>query len=282
MKHHLYLYLSALILSTVPASLLAQEYDYHPALSDNFTASFGTMKSSNSFKMRADTIVDPDPFGEDIDFGDSLGVNDSSTFFNGNFKWKFGKKRKWSLSGQYFSNNATGGSVLEEDVEWEDHVFREGSYAQAGVKLAVTRAFLGRSFYKNERNDFGLGVGIHNLDLSVFIEGEIMIDDETTGQLRTSDSASQILPNIGGWYNYSPGKRWLLHGRVDWISANIGNYDGTLWNVSAGVNYQAWRHVGFDLSWQYFDLQLKVDKSNWVGGAKMTYSGPVLAITFGW
>ncbi len=63
MKHHLYLYLSALILSTVPASLLAQEYDYHPALSDNFTASFGTMKSSNSFKMRADTIVDPDPFG---------------------------------------------------------------------------------------------------------------------------------------------------------------------------------------------------------------------------
>jgi opacity protein-like surface antigen len=266
----------------MPASLLAQEYDYHPTLSDNFVASLGAMKSSNSFQMRADPIIEPTPFGGDIDFGDSLGVDHNSTFFNGNLRWKFGKKRKWGLAAQYFSNDATGSSVLEEDIEWENHVFREGTYAQAGVKLAVARLFIGRSLFKNAQNDFGLGVGIHNLDLSVFIEGEIKIDDETTDKLRTSDSASQILPNIGGWYNFSPGKRWLLHGRVDWISADIGEYDGTLWNVSAGVNYQAWRHVGIDLSWQYFDLQVKVDKSDWVGGAKMTYSGPVLAVTFAW
>jgi hypothetical protein len=282
MKHQLSFCIFALILSSAPVTLLAQEYDYHPAISDIFVASLGAMKSSNSFKMRADTLNVPDPFGEDIDFGDSLGVSDSSTFFNGQLRWKFGKKRKWGLAAQYFSNNATGGSVLEEDVEWENHIFREGSYAEAGVKLAVARLFIGRSLFKNERNDFGLGIGIHNLDLSVYIEGEIKIDDETTGNLRDEDSASQILPNIGGWYNYSPGKRWLLHGRVDWISANIGDYDGTLWNVSAGVNYQAWRHVGIDLSWQYFDVQLEVDKSDWVGGAKMTYSGPVLAVTFAW
>ena len=96
MKHQLCLYLSALILSSIPASLLAQEYDYHPFLSDNFSASLGAMKSSNSFKMRADALIDP--FENDIDFGDSLGVTDSSTFFNGNFKWKFGKKRKWSFN----------------------------------------------------------------------------------------------------------------------------------------------------------------------------------------
>ena len=283
MKQQLYLYLSALIFASIPGSLFAQEYDYHPFLSDNFTASLGAMKSSNSFRMRADVFTDPyDSFGDDIDFGDSIGVSESSTFFNGNLKWKFGKKRKWSLSGQYFSNNATGGSTLKEDVEWEGIIFREGTYAEAGVKLAVTRVFLGRSFYKNEKNDFGLGIGIHNLDLSVFIEGEIIINDDTTDVHREQDGASQILPNIGGWYNYSPAKKWLLHGRVDWISAEIGDYDGGLWNFNAGVNYQAWRHVGFDLSWQYFDLHVEVDKSDWVGGAKMTYSGPVLAVTFGW
>jgi hypothetical protein len=74
----------------------------------------------------------------------------------------------------------------------------------------------------------------------------------------------------------------LIHSRVDWISAEIGDYDGGLWNVSAGVNYQAFRHVGFDLSWQYFDLHVKVDKSSWRGKTKMTYSGPVLAATFSW
>jgi len=281
MKNQLYLYLTAMILLSAPVTLLAQEYDYHPFLSDNFTASLGAMKSSNSFKMRADTLIDPYE-RNDIDFGNSLGVSESATFLNGNLKWKFGKKRKWSLSGQYFSNDATGNAILEEDVEWEGLIFREGTYVEAGVKLAVTRAFLGRSFYKNEKNDFGLGIGIHNLDLSAFIEGELIVDDETTGTQRESNSASQILPNIGGWYNYSPSRKWLIHARVDWISANIGDYDGGLWNFNAGVNYQAWRHVGFDLSWQYFNLNVEVNKSEWIGGAKMTYSGPVLAVTFGW
>ncbi|MCP4046032.1 MAG: hypothetical protein GY732_08600 [Gammaproteobacteria bacterium] len=283
MKHQLCLYLSTLILASMPVSLFAQEYDYHPFLSDNFTASLGAMKSSNSFKMRADVLIDPPDYpGRNIDFGNSIGVSESSTFFNGNVKWKFGKKRKWSISGQYFSNDATGGAMLKEDIEWEGIIFGEGTYAEAGVNLSVTRAFLGRSFYKNEKNDFGLGIGLHNLDLSLYIEGEIVVNDDTTGVHREQDSASQILPNIGGWYNYSPARKWLLHGRVDWISASIGDYDGGLWNVTAGVNYQAWRHVGFDLSWQYFHLHVEVDKSDWNGGANMTYSGPVLAVTFGW
>ena len=92
----------------------------------------------------------------------------------------------------------------------------------------------------------------------------------------------QPLPNIGGWYNYSPAKKWLIHARVDWISANIGDYDGSLWNASLGVAYQPWRHVGFDLYWQYFGVDLKVDKDSWKGGANMDYSGPVLGMTFTW
>jgi len=279
MKKGLCFCLFAVILTSVSGALLAQEYDYHPTLSDTFTASLGAMRSSNSFKVQSDGLGNE---GDFIDFGDSLGVSSHSTFFNGQLRWKFGREKKWSLSGQYFSNDATGDSVLTEDVEWNGHTFREGSFAEAGVKLKVARLFLGRSLFKNEKNDFGLGVGIHNIDLSAFIEGEILIDDGTTGVQRADVSGSQILPNIGGWYNFSPATRWLLHARIDWISASIGDYDGSLWNSSIGINYQAWRHVGFDLAWQYFNLNINVDKDDWRGGVDMTYSGPVLAVTFGW
>jgi hypothetical protein len=142
--------------------------------------------------------------------------------------------------------------------------------------------FIGRSFVKNERNDFGVGIGIHNLDMKIYIEGEIIVDGEPGGFERGEVSGSQILPNIGGWYNFSPAEKWLLHARVDWISANIGDYSGGLWNTSIGVNYQAFRHVGFDLAWQYFNLNLDVEKEDWMGGADMTYRGPVLAVTFNW
>lgn len=274
--------LSALILSATPVTLLAQDYEYHPFISDSFSASLGYMKSSNSFEFRAERVGTPEEFKGDIDFDDSIGVSDSSTFFNGQLKWKFGSRKQWSLSGQYFSNNATGHSTLTEDISWEDVTFEEGTYVEGGVKLAVTRVFLGYSLIRKPQHDLGIGIGIHNLDLDAYIEGEVRANGETTGRQKVSNGASQILPNIGGWYNYSPARKWLLHARLDWISANIGDYDGSLWNSSIGVNYQAWRNVGFDLSWQYFHLNVKVDNSDWIGGANMTYSGPVLAVTFGW
>ena len=283
MKKGLCFCLSSAVLFSAPATLLAQDYEYHPALSDNFSAVLGAMRSSNSFKVEADGL-EPDNSlpGDDIDFENVLDVSQHSTLFNGQIRWKFGKQRKWSLFGQYFSNNAKGETVLTEDIEWDGVLFREGSFVGSGVKLAVTRVFVGRSFIKNAQHDFGAGAGLHILDMDAYIEGEILVDDETTELQRVEVGDSQPLPNIGAWYNFSPARNWLLHARVDWISANIGDYDGTLWNTSVGVGYQAWRHVGFDLSWQYFNLNLNVDKDDWQGGADMTYSGPVLAVTFNW
>ncbi|MBT8069901.1 MAG: hypothetical protein KJO80_05675 [Gammaproteobacteria bacterium] len=271
--------LAALVVSSAPGILLAQDYDYHPYISDSFSVSLGAMRSSNSFKIGAYGVEGD---GEDIDFDDSVGVSDSSTFFNGQFKWKFGSEKNWSLAGQYFSNNAKGNATLTEDIEWQDEVFEQGTYVEAGIKLAVARVFVGRSFIKNEQHDFGLGLGLHNLDLSAYIEGELRANGESSGVQRLEVSESAPLPNIGAWYNFSPARNWLLHGRIDWISASVGDYSGGLWNAAVGVNYQAWRNVGFDLSWQYFNLDVEVDKTDWNGGAEMTYSGPVLGVTFNW
>jgi hypothetical protein len=238
-------------------------------------------KSDNAFTISAEGNIE-DSIDENIDFANSVGVDESSTLFDGQLRWKFGKQRKWSLWGQYFSNDATGDIVLTEDIEWQDITWCEGTFVEGGVKLDVTRIFIGRSLVKNPQHDFGIGIGIHNLDLSVFIEGEVMIDDMTSEFQRGDASKSQPLPNVGGWYNFSPARKWLLHARLDWISANIGDYNGTLGNTSVGVNYQAFRHVGFDLSYQYFDLDLKIDKTDWRGEVHMRYSGPVIGMTVNW
>jgi hypothetical protein len=74
--------------------------------------------------------------------------------------------------------------------------------------------------------------GIHNLKMKAFIEGEIKIDDETSNFQEGNVDVSQPLPNIGAWYGFSPAKKWLLHGRVDWIGASIGDYDGHMWNFN--------------------------------------------------
>ena len=279
MKKGLFFSMSVVLLASISGTVFAQDSSYHPILSDNFIFTAGAFRSDNTFKLESEGVeVDSD----EIDFGKSVGVDKTNTIANFELSWKFGSKRKWSISGQYFTNNAKGDATLQEDVEWQDLVFGEGTFVDGGVKLEVIRAFLAYIFVKKEQHEFGVGAGIHNLDVSAYLGGEIIVNDETTDYQRADAGASQILPNIGAWYAYSPASRWLISGRVDWISANVGDYDGTLWNVNAGVNFQAWRHVGFSLSYQYFNLKLKVDKSDWRGGLDMTYSGPMLSVTANW
>ena len=158
----------------------------------------------------------------------------------------------------------------------------KGSFVGGGTSLEVIRAFVGYSFIKNSQSDFGAGIGLHNLDIGAHIEGEILVDDGGTGYHRGDVSASGPLPNLGAWYLYSPAKKWLLHARVDWISANIDEYDGSLWNTNLGVTYQLFRNFGLDISYQYFNLNIGVDNSRWNGGAEMTYSGPVVSLTGNW
>ena len=281
MKKGMSLCLSIIVAGMFSGTVLAEDFEYHPALSDNFSIALGAFKSDNAFNISAAGRFE-DVIEETVDFDDSVGVDQSSTLLSAQLRWNFGKKRKWSLWGQYFNGDASGEAVLTEDVEWQDVTFREGTFVGAGVDVAVTRLFIGRSFVKNQRHDFGIGAGLHNLDLSVFIEGDIKIDDETTEFRRGDAENSQPLPNIGAWYNFSPSRKWLFHVQADWISADIGDYNGTLWNANVGINYQAFRHVGFDLSYQIFELNLKVDKTDWRGEIDMTYDGPILAVTFNW
>jgi opacity protein-like surface antigen len=273
--------LLTLLYSLSPLALMADDYDYHPALTGKFLASLGAMKSSNSLELGA-RGSGSDNQGFDIDFDESLRVADSTTYFNGNLRWNFGSESKWSVWVQYFSNNAKGNVTLDEDIEWNDVIFEEGTYVGAGVRLAVTRLFFGRSFLKSERQEFGVGIGIHHLDISAFIEGEARLENSQSFFSKESVSAKAPLPNVGGWYYFSPARNWLLHARVDWIDASIGEYNGGLWNASTGVSYQFMRNMGINLSWHYFNLHGDVDKNSWNGSLDMTYSGPVVALDFAW
>ena len=99
-------------------ALEAEDYEYHPILSSDFMLSLGAMRSSNALKLGASSSFDFED--EEFDFDETLAVSDSTTYFNGQLRWNFGRKDKWSVWAQYFSNAETGNVTLEEDIEWDD------------------------------------------------------------------------------------------------------------------------------------------------------------------
>ncbi len=266
-------FLTVLLSSTASAQTAD---DYHPFLSDKFNLELGMFRPQIDFNARLDGSH-PD---EEVDLDEALNLSDSQTTGSINFRWRFGKK--WSLWGQGWSTNNTGKAVLEEDVPWEDVVFKEGTFAKGGIEVDVVRAFFGRQFDLAPQHEFGIGAGLHWMSLDTFIEGEIIIDDSTTEFQRVSADASFPLPNIGAWYLYSWSPKWMFQARLDWLSASIGDYSGSLWDGQAGINYQAFKNIGFGLYYNIFVLDVDIDKSDWHGRADLSQDGPLLTVTASW
>ncbi|MGD8580543.1 MAG: hypothetical protein PVI46_14520 [Lysobacterales bacterium] len=250
--------------------------EHHPWFEDDFLVSLGSFLPNKSVKMNADGQVP----GSEIDFTNGLDATSDEITPSGTLRWKFGDK--WSLWGQYFKTSDSGEKTIDGAIIWDDVEYQAGATLEAGVDLTVTRIFFGRIFSKGEQYEFGAGAGLHWLKLGAFVQGEAYIGDETAAIRRESVSAHAPLPNIGAWYWYEFSPRWLLTTRVDWLGATIGEYSGDLWNANAGINFQAWKNVGFRLSYQWFKLNVDVDKDDWHGGTNLTYEGPFASINFNW
>ena len=96
----------------------------------------------------------------------------------------------------------------------------------------------------------------------------------TSGR-ETADTLAP-LPTIGFYGSYAFTPRWLLSGRVDFFSLKYNDYDGSLVNVMAAVDYRFARNFGVGLGYRYVDYDLDVTKSSFTGGIKYEFSGPML------
>lgn len=267
----------SILCSLFSNSVLAQTADdYHPYLSNRFNLEIGAFWPQVDFAARLDGS-DPN---DEVDFDEIFNFSGSQTTASIDFRWRFAKK--WSLWGQYWATDDSGQAVLEEDIEWENIIFREGTNVGAGVSLDIVRAFVGREFNLAPQHELGLGVGLHYMSLGTFMEGEVLINDGTTEFRRATANAEFPLPDIGAWYMYSWSPKWMLQVRGDWLSASIGDYSGSMWDAQVGVNFQAFKNIGFGLYYKGFFLDVDIDKSDWHGNAELNQFGPLLTVSAMW
>jgi len=230
-------------------------------------------------RLRVDSLTGGP--GDIIDFQTEFKDTRSDDIFSLKLGWRFGKM--WQLGAQYFKSSGGREAVLEEDAEWNDLIFGAGSSVAAGQEFTLTRIFFARDFAIEDRHEFGVGLGFHWLELGAFISGSILVGNGDVGAFRTeSVSASAPLPNIGAWYVYSISPDWTFKTRLDWMSATVGDYDGSLMNASIGVNYQVFENVGVGPSYNLFDLDIGIMKKGWKGQWDTTYQGPYVYLSFFW
>ncbi len=256
----------------IPVSVLAQS-DVHPYLENGFIVNAGAFFPRTDVDVGVDgTLTGPHP---PVDL-----EGREETIFAAELIWRFGEK--WSFRGQYFESGRDVAAVLEEDIEWGDAVFEQGSFIGAGTDLELTRLFFARDFSASSHQEFGFGLGLHRLKIGGYLTGTAIINGEIFVEETRAVSTVAPLPNIGGWYAYSPSEKWVFDARLDWLDAEIGEYRGGLLNAAAGVNYQGFSNFGIGLKYQIFRLNLDINKPDWHGDFELTYQGLYLYLSANW
>ncbi len=269
------LVVAILCLATPQLTVAEDSESLHPYLERGFSLDLGIFYPDRKLDMRVNGTISG--INDEIDFDEGFRLGAADNTFAAEMAWRF--RGKWSVVGQYFKSDDTVRAVLDEDIEWGDVVFGAGSNAAVGSKFSLTRIFFGRQLDTSTIHDIGIGGGIHWLEIGAFIEGEILING-TPSAARRSVSVGAPLPNISAWYKYSISPRWALRARFDLLSADIGDYEGLMVNVALGVNYQAFEHFGIGLNYNYFELDVKVNKSGWRGKIETTYDGVYVYASF--
>lgn len=274
---------AAIVLLLIPVPGLSDEGEArHPYLSSEFFASVGLFRSDQNVRLGLEGSVDvPDealtPY---VDFAQSLGVSTFDQTFSAEIGWRFGSK--WQLRGQYFRIDDKSRVTLAEDIEWGDVIYEVGTNVGAGTDMQITRLFFGRTFRSSDSREFGLGLGTHILDLSAYVSGDATIDGEDVGFVEERASASAPLPNIGAWYTHGFSDNLAVNARLDWLAASVGDYDGRIVNAAASIGYAIGDHVGVSLAYNYFELAVDVNASDWRGRVKLRFDGPYLALAGYW
>lgn len=273
-------WLPLLILSVSSVPALAQD-GVHPYLTDKFVIQAGAFFPKMNFEARVDGSIDitlpPTPF---YDFEQTFGHKQDDDIFAADLVWRFGKM--WSFRGQYFEGGRLSSITLQRDVEWGDALFSAGSNIEARTGLEVFRLFFARDFSKSPQYEYGVGLGVHRLAVGAGLTGDFTVDGMPVFNETRAVSETAPLPNIGGWWAWSPVEKWVLDARIDWLDATIQEYSGGIINAAIGVNYQLFPNVGVGLKWQRLRLQLDVDKPEWRGAVKLQYEGAYLYVSANW
>jgi hypothetical protein len=276
---YLKIVISAVFLGTLSVGVAsAQESDgsgkYHPFLSTPFQMGLGVFAATSDTEIGAEI--------SDADLQESVDTSDEQSTAMLNLRWRY--TENWSFQANYWENSSDARETLNQDFTFEGTTFKAGTFVGAGIDTSVARLFWGRSFFRTPSTDWGVGLGLHWLDIDAFVEARIDASGEEVieGTERESASVGAPLPNLGIWYMHSWSPKWVVIARLDWLDITFEEFSGRMIDASVGVNYQMSDHFGVGLAFNTFDIDLDVDGDNWKGGIETRQYGPRLNLTWNW
>jgi hypothetical protein len=239
------------------------EADERPTFSVSLGAFF-TDRDSNT-RIDADA-TDP---GSDVDLEGDLGFDKSDTVFRLDAYWRFAEKHRIDVSAFDLSRDSS--KVIDRDIQIGDTIYEIGTEIDATFDLNIYKAAYTWMFLNREKYFLGVSGGLYVADLGARFSGSGPLGL----QLQSRDLTAP-LPVVGLRGEYHLSQRWLLRGSAEIFAFEYNDFDGSLYDVFAGIDYAFTDTFAVGLGVDSVQFDLDFDDDRFTGNLDWAYAGAML------
>jgi hypothetical protein len=180
---------------------------------------------------------------------DDLGLDDQVT--QGRMEFDFRLKERNHVRVDYFKLNRFKEQPLPRDIIFGDFIFTEGTNFRAKIDWRVLTLTYTHSFFKYDRFEGGLGLGIH------IIEAHASGGQPGTLNREEADEVG-IFPTIAANFAIRISNRWSFTARGQQFSATPEDFEGSMADYHADVQFRWRKNLAFGLGYTMLKTDLDV------------------------
>lgn len=228
--------------------------------------------------------LDPDQIGSGTSFDveDALGLDEDSSSFWLQARWRFARHHLIELEGINLSRD--GLRNINRTLVIGNVQANVGAQVDTELDLAIGRVTYGWSFIKDKRKEATLLAGAHvtRAKASFTFTGSIQDANSGAPLSGTVVEESDItlpLPHVGGRFGYAISPRLVADAGVMAFYVKIGDVKGSLIELQANIRYLVWENVALGTGFRYFNVNIEEDKTNGRDEYDYNYWGPVVFLS---
>lgn len=211
---------------------------------------------------------------------DRAGLEESDISYWLSVKWRSANSR-WGVWFGSWRYDVNGTNIWEDSLELPNG-------GEIPVGASVTSDFDAQwyileatySFYRSETIDTGIGFGIHTVDLDTTLTARVQIGDQEAEVISGNLDTLAPLPNVLGYLSWKFTPRWMLITRLGYFTLDYDKYSGNMTNAHVMVNYSISPRWALGAAYQFVDLDLDVDETDYVQVYDIDFAGPMIFARF--
>jgi hypothetical protein len=236
-------------------------------IEDRFRVEISMLGAAFDTQIRIDPSATIE--GTEVSAEDDLALDDSQFLILGELTLLPGDRHLVRLSG--LTTRRSAQTVLSRRIVFEDDVYFRGERVESELNLTMFGLTYGYRFLASERAEIAASFGIQVAE----VEANVVVPSRV---VRDSENGVAPLPLIGleGRYDFTP--QWSAEARVQYLTANIEDVDGSIMDARIAATWRTNPHLVLGLGYRSFTININSQNESTPGLVDMKIAGPTLFV----